>query len=379
MGWAWRGSWRGAVAMDTFSCPDFVVATGHGKVVRLSSKSMDHASKAGRRGTTLVEGFDGNVLALDAHPQAPIFAAGTDAGTLQLWHIETRHCLAQRTFTFPPPTKPATQTDAALSLTLLASPHLTSTSSSAAGAGAGAGAGASAGAGGGAGRKPKPEPPIEGMDEREQIAAIKQREMQLQAQGQTLGLATLTATIHAPTAAAAAAAAALAATASAAGAGGAGGEHKVGEAGAAPASAATAAAAAAASGVGRCVVRCVKFSPNGEICVLGFTNGVVKIVSTLLNAQGCALVCGSRAGSEKARPTASVALRSQADTDCVLWLCLVRCRQVERGWVERCAGVPAFTGRHHTPAVCAQRPVLRHSRHRHVCGAVPLVPPRYVV
>jgi hypothetical protein len=39
------------------------------------------------RRKVLVEGFDGDVRALDAHPRLPLFATGTSAGTLQVIRV----------------------------------------------------------------------------------------------------------------------------------------------------------------------------------------------------------------------------------------------------------------------------------------------------
>jgi len=75
-----------------------VVATSAGKVVELDSKTMEQLTADKRRGKTLVQGFDDEVHALDAHPSLPLFAVGTLRGSLQLWDIDERRMVAYRKF-----------------------------------------------------------------------------------------------------------------------------------------------------------------------------------------------------------------------------------------------------------------------------------------
>jgi hypothetical protein len=84
--------------MDDFQVPDFVVGTSEGKIIQLESRLMDHLEEAKRRGTLLVQGFDGDVNALDAHPSVAVFAVGTELGTLQIWDMDDRVILATRQF-----------------------------------------------------------------------------------------------------------------------------------------------------------------------------------------------------------------------------------------------------------------------------------------
>lgn len=91
-------STAGNVSIDDFQVPDFVVATSQGKVIRLDSKLVDSTNEEKRRGQLLVQGFDGDVYALDAHPSLPLFAVGTHSGTLQIWDIDDRVISASRKF-----------------------------------------------------------------------------------------------------------------------------------------------------------------------------------------------------------------------------------------------------------------------------------------
>ncbi len=88
----------GQVSMEEFVVPDFVVGTSSGKVVQLDSKTMEQLTADKRRGKTLVQGFDDQVHALDAHPSLPLFAVGTLRGSLQLWDIDERRLVAFRKF-----------------------------------------------------------------------------------------------------------------------------------------------------------------------------------------------------------------------------------------------------------------------------------------
>ena len=91
-------STAGNVTMEEFQVPDFVVSTSQGKIIRLESKMMDQIQEEKRRGDLLVQGFDGPVFALDSHPSLPLFAVGTEAGTLQIWDIDDRVISASRKF-----------------------------------------------------------------------------------------------------------------------------------------------------------------------------------------------------------------------------------------------------------------------------------------
>lgn len=92
------------VSMDDFQVPDFVVGTAQGKVILLDSKTMEEIEVDKRRGTLLVQGFDGDVFALDGHPHLPLFAVGTTSGTLQIWDIDDRVISASRNFVDIPST-----------------------------------------------------------------------------------------------------------------------------------------------------------------------------------------------------------------------------------------------------------------------------------
>lgn len=91
-------STAGNVSMDEFQVPDFIVSTSEGKIIRLESRMMDHINEEKRRGALLVQGFDDDVYALDAHPSLPVFAIGTLSGTLQIWDIDDRVINATRKF-----------------------------------------------------------------------------------------------------------------------------------------------------------------------------------------------------------------------------------------------------------------------------------------
>lgn len=87
-----------APSSEDFSVPDCVVATTEGKILRLESKSVEQLTERSRRGELLVKGFDGDVNAMDAHPSLPLFAVGTNIGTLQIWDIDDRGISAVRKF-----------------------------------------------------------------------------------------------------------------------------------------------------------------------------------------------------------------------------------------------------------------------------------------
>jgi WD40 repeat protein len=89
-------STTGNATMDEFTVPTFIVGTTKGKIIRLESKLVDDISEEHRRGTLLVQGFDGDVFALDAHPSLPVAAIGTTTGTLQLWDLDDRVISATR-------------------------------------------------------------------------------------------------------------------------------------------------------------------------------------------------------------------------------------------------------------------------------------------
>lgn len=88
----------GQVSMEEFAVPDFVVGTSSGKVLQLDSKTMEHLTADKRRGKLLVQGFDDEVHALDAHPTLPLFAVGTSKGSLQIWDVDDRKMVAFRKF-----------------------------------------------------------------------------------------------------------------------------------------------------------------------------------------------------------------------------------------------------------------------------------------
>ena len=88
----------GQVSMEEFAVPDFVVGTSQGKVLQLDSKTMEHLTADKRRGKLLVQGFDDEVHALDAHPSLPLFAVGTLRGSLQIWDVDDRKMVAFRKF-----------------------------------------------------------------------------------------------------------------------------------------------------------------------------------------------------------------------------------------------------------------------------------------
>jgi len=88
----------GDVNMSDFQVPDFVVGTVDGKIIALQSRLMEQVSEEKRRGNLLVQGFSGDVSAMDSHPALPIFAVGTTSGTLQLWDIDDRVINASRSF-----------------------------------------------------------------------------------------------------------------------------------------------------------------------------------------------------------------------------------------------------------------------------------------
>ena len=88
----------GQVSMEEFAVPDFVVGTSSGKVLQLDSKTMEHLTADKRRGKLLVQGFDDEVHALDAHPTLPLFAVGTSKGSLQIWDVDDRKMVAYRKF-----------------------------------------------------------------------------------------------------------------------------------------------------------------------------------------------------------------------------------------------------------------------------------------
>jgi len=88
----------GQISMEEFAVPDFVVATASGKILALDSKTMEHLTADKRRGKLLVQGFDDEVHALDAHPRLPVFVVGTLRGSLQVWDMDERRMVASRKF-----------------------------------------------------------------------------------------------------------------------------------------------------------------------------------------------------------------------------------------------------------------------------------------
>ena len=88
----------GQVSMEEFSVSDFVVGTSSGKVLQLDSKTMEHLTPDKRRGKLLIQGFDDEVHALDAHPSLPLFAVGTAKGSLQIWDVDDRKMVTSRKF-----------------------------------------------------------------------------------------------------------------------------------------------------------------------------------------------------------------------------------------------------------------------------------------
>ena len=55
---------------------------------------MQEIDEQKRKGRMLVQGYDGDVYGLAAHPFLPMFAVGTREGQLQLWCLHTLHDVA---------------------------------------------------------------------------------------------------------------------------------------------------------------------------------------------------------------------------------------------------------------------------------------------
>lgn len=79
-------------------CPDFVVGTRNSLVVACTSSMFDELSPEGRRGSLLVQGQDGAVHCLAAHPHLPRFASTGHSGLLQLWDYDEKRLLLLRMF-----------------------------------------------------------------------------------------------------------------------------------------------------------------------------------------------------------------------------------------------------------------------------------------
>ena len=85
-----------------------MVATGSGKVLRLSSSVLD-GTPSSEKGDLIVRGFDSDVDAIDCHPHLPQCAFGLRRGCVQIWNYENRKLLAE--YKLPMPNVPIVSTD----------------------------------------------------------------------------------------------------------------------------------------------------------------------------------------------------------------------------------------------------------------------------
>ena len=91
-------AWEGKGGADDLRCADFIVGTAGALIVACSSAMFGHPSLEARRGTLLVQGQEGAVHGLAAHPALPRFASTCGAGLLHLWDFEERRLLLLRLF-----------------------------------------------------------------------------------------------------------------------------------------------------------------------------------------------------------------------------------------------------------------------------------------
>jgi cilia- and flagella-associated protein 251 len=81
-----------------FWAPDFIVGTKDSFVVGVESRLFDEVRKEDRRGTLLMQGLSGSVVALACHPMQPLVAFLCKNGILQLWNYEMKLLLNIREF-----------------------------------------------------------------------------------------------------------------------------------------------------------------------------------------------------------------------------------------------------------------------------------------
>lgn len=82
-----------------FWVPDFIVGTKDAFAVGVESRLFDEVKKEERRGTLLMQGLSGPVVALACHPSQPLVAFLCKNGVLQLWNYEMKLLINIREFT----------------------------------------------------------------------------------------------------------------------------------------------------------------------------------------------------------------------------------------------------------------------------------------
>jgi len=84
---------------EAFSCPDFLVSTTRGKVVRMEASMFKKIHPEKRRGHKLIDGFDTPVSCVACHSSDPaLFATGTTSGVFKLWNLKIRKAVHVHTF-----------------------------------------------------------------------------------------------------------------------------------------------------------------------------------------------------------------------------------------------------------------------------------------
>lgn len=83
-----------------FWVPDFIVGTQDAFVVGVESALFDEVRKDDRRGTLLLQGMAGDVVAVACHPSLPLVAILCGNEVLQLWNYELKLLMVLREFSF---------------------------------------------------------------------------------------------------------------------------------------------------------------------------------------------------------------------------------------------------------------------------------------
>eukprot|EP00892_Ulva_mutabilis_P006792 jgi/Ulvmu1/4485/UM002_0210.1 len=82
---------------DAFVCPDFLVGTAAGAIVRLSADAFNTIDDSRRGGTTVMRGLVGEIACCAAHPVRPQLLLVGRSGKLQLWSTTRNELAAERT------------------------------------------------------------------------------------------------------------------------------------------------------------------------------------------------------------------------------------------------------------------------------------------
>lgn len=92
----------GAIEIDQSSGPekcalsDFVISTSRALIIGVDASVFDDASRENRHGTLLLQGFDGRVAALLAHPSESVFVAVSESGIMQAWDFNEKRLVMVR-------------------------------------------------------------------------------------------------------------------------------------------------------------------------------------------------------------------------------------------------------------------------------------------